>query len=54
MNNYVEDISESGASKAGIISEDITHRRGGDEDDSLITTRSQRQHLPPKVSHLIV
>ena len=52
MNNYIEDISESGASKAGIISEDITHRRG-DEDDSLMTSNySSSQHLPPKVSHL--
>jgi len=52
MNNYViEEISESGcASKAGIISEDITHRG---EDESLTTNylSSQRQHLPPKVSH---
>ena len=50
MNNYVEEISESGTSKAGSISEDITHRG---EDDSLTTSNySSSQHLPLKVSHL--
>ena len=47
MNNYIEDISESGVSKAGIISEDIT-RRG---EDSLTTSNYSSRH---KVSHLVV